>query len=75
MTRFSFTSACIVNPAGGSSEGMVDFGGSSPGQIQTTPSCSKHGNDWMRTLSIFVDGIFSHFPLVEYSHPEVMKKM
>jgi hypothetical protein len=53
---------------------MVDFGGSSPGQIQTIPSCSKQGNDWMRTLSIFVDGIFSHFPFVEYSHPEVMKK-
>lgn len=59
-----------VNPEGGRREGIVAFGGSSLGQIQTIPSCSKHGNDWMRTLSIFVDGIFSHFPSVEYSQPE-----
>jgi len=63
-----------VNPEGGSREGMVAFGGSSPGQIQTIPSCSKHGNDWMRTLSILVDGIFSHFPSVEYSQPEGYNK-
>jgi hypothetical protein len=65
-----FTSAWIVNPEGGSSEGMVGVGVSSPGQIQTIPSCSKHGSARMRTLSIFVDGIFSHFPSVEYSHPK-----
>uniref|UniRef100_A0A0E0IWN7 Uncharacterized protein n=1 Tax=Oryza nivara TaxID=4536 RepID=A0A0E0IWN7_ORYNI len=51
-------------------EGIVDSGVPSPGQIQTMPSCSKHGNDRMRTLSNFVAGIFSHFPSVEYSHPE-----
>jgi hypothetical protein len=39
-----------VNPEGGRREGIVAFGGSSPGQIQTIPSCSKHGNDWMHTL-------------------------
>uniref|UniRef100_A0A0D9XMN3 Uncharacterized protein n=1 Tax=Leersia perrieri TaxID=77586 RepID=A0A0D9XMN3_9ORYZ len=67
ILRLAFSPKCDHR---GNKEGIVDIGGSSPGQIQTIPSCSKHGNDRMRTLSIFVAGIFSHFPSVEYSHPE-----
>jgi len=65
------TSAWIWNPGGGSKEGMVAVGGSFPGQIQIIPSCSKHGNDFIFKLSNRVDGIFSHFPSVEYSHPDI----
>lgn len=63
------TSACIWNPGGGSKEGISAVGGSSPGQIHIIPSCSKHGIALIFTLSSLVDGIFSHFPSVEYSHP------
>lgn len=67
---FSITSAWIINPVGGCKDGSVSVGGALPGQIQIIPSCSKHGNDRIRTLSMRVDGIFSHLPSVEYSHPE-----
>lgn len=49
---------------------MAD-GGPSPGQIHNIPSFSKHGNDLIFTLCNRVDGIFSHVPSVEYSHPEI----
>lgn len=68
------TSAWISNPDGGSKQGMVAVGGSSPGQIHIIPSCSKHGNDFILTLRNCVDGIFSHFPSVEYSHPDVYQQ-
>uniref|UniRef100_A0A0D9XMN4 Uncharacterized protein n=1 Tax=Leersia perrieri TaxID=77586 RepID=A0A0D9XMN4_9ORYZ len=53
ILRLAFSPKCDHR---GNKEGIVDIGGSSPGQIQTIPSCSKHGNDRMRTLSIFVTG-------------------
>lgn len=65
------TSAWIWNPEGGSREGRVAVGGSFPGHIHIIPSCSKHGRDLILTFRNFVDGIFSHFPSVEYSHPKV----
>lgn len=46
-------------------------GGSLPGQIHIMPSCSKHGNAFIFTLTNLVEGIFSHVPSVEYSQPEV----
>lgn len=61
----------MTNPEGGSKDGSETVGGSLPGQIQIIPSFSKHGIDFILTFSILVDGIFSHFPSVVYSQPDI----
>jgi len=70
-----YTSAWTTNPEGGNNEGRVASGASSPGQIQIMPSCSKQGKDRIRTSTSRVDGIFLHFPSVEYSHPDAIHEI
>lgn len=72
LIHLKCTSAWTSNPEGGCNEGRVAAGGSLPGQTHIIPSCSEHGNDFIFTSSNRVDGIFSHFPSVEYSHPDIL---